>query len=181
MSTSELFRYPLVVLVVDDSADTAESLAELLGLQGHRVSVAFDGASALRCAADQPPDVVLLDLRMPGLDGCQVAKAIREQCVGRGKRPFLVAVTGCGTDEDRTRSREAGFDLHLVKPVDPAMLTGLMERYRRLLAPAKPPEDMPSDEDPPDARFRAARYSGLRIRGTDEPPATSFTHLRNRQ
>lgn len=74
MSTSSQTRYPLVVHVVDDSADTAETLAELLALQGHRVVVSLSGEDALERVAAQPPDVVLLDIRMPGLDGRQVAR-----------------------------------------------------------------------------------------------------------
>lgn len=164
MSTQDRAPHPLAVLVVDDSADTVESLAELLAFQGHAVDVALDGASALARVAAAPPDVVLLDIRMPGLDGWEVARLIRERCAGR-KRPFLVAVTGCGCDTDRQRSAEVGFDLHLVKPVDPAMLVGLLERFRRLLAPPTPAADLTPPEEPPARRFdspadsRAASFS----------------------
>jgi CheY-like chemotaxis protein len=131
--------YPLSVLVVDDSIDCAESLAELLRMYGHTARVAFDGEAALQSVADDPPDVVFLDILMPpGPDGCEVARRVRVQCAGRGKQPLLIAVTGCGTDADRLRSAGAGFDLHLVKPVDPAALVGMTERFRRLLAPPIP-------------------------------------------
>src|SRR5688500_11870732 len=128
MSLSDGTEHALVVLVVDDSTDTAESLAELLALQGHTVRFALNGADALRRVEEEAPDVALLDLRMPGLDGFTVAREIRARCAN-GKRPFLIAVTGCGTEADRLHSAEAGFDLHLVKPVDPAVLTGLLERF----------------------------------------------------
>jgi two-component system, OmpR family, response regulator len=148
MSTQTSLRHPLAVLVVDDSADTAESLAELLTLRGHAVEVALDGTAALERVAARPPDVVLLDIRMPGLDGCAVARLIRLQCAG--KRPFLVAITGCGSDADRIRCGEAGFDLHLVKPVDPPLLLGVLEGFRQLFTPSIPaaelvPSDAPTD------------------------------------
>lgn len=153
MSLQDPTPHPLVVLVVDDSSDTAESVAELLSLQGHVVRVAFEGEAALASVAADPPDVVLLDIRMPGADGWAVARAIRGRCACSGKRPFLVAVTGCGLDADRRHSAEAGFDLHLVKPVDPAVLVGLLERFRRLLAPPTPATDLPPPPgEPPDGR-----------------------------
>src|SRR5262249_18746503 len=103
--------------------------------------------------AAEVPDVVLLDLRMPGLNGCEVAKRIRARCAGSGKQPLLVAVTGCGTDADRIRTSESGFDLHMVKPVDPAVLVGVMERFRRLLAPTIPAAEVKlPPEEPPEAR-----------------------------
>src|SRR5688572_11374112 len=107
--------YPLSVLVVDDSADTAESEVDLLTLKGHRVRVALNGEEALRCVDAERPDVVLLDIRMPRLDGLSVARLIRDRCAGRGKQPIIVAVTGCGSDADRLHSADAGFDLHLLK------------------------------------------------------------------
>ncbi|MCI0700532.1 MAG: response regulator [Planctomycetia bacterium] len=132
MSSRDQMRHPLAVLVVDDEPDTATSLAELLALYGHTVRVALDGKDALRQATEEPPDVVFLDIRMPGLDGCRVAQILNEGA--GGKRPLLVALTGCGMQEDRLRSAQAGFDLHLVKPVDPALLVGVLERFSRLLA-----------------------------------------------
>jgi CheY-like chemotaxis protein len=156
MSSHAHSPYPLSVLVVDDSADPAESEVDLLTLQGHRVRVALNGEEALRCVDAERPDVVLLDIRMPRLDGLSVARSIRDRCTGRGKQPIIVAVTGCSSDEDRLHSADAGFDLHLVKPVDPALLVGLLERFRRLLTPPTPAGelDVPS-EDPPDDRFGA--------------------------
>jgi CheY-like chemotaxis protein len=151
MPTSDQPRHVLAVLVVDDSLDTAESEADLLAYQGHAVRVALNGEDALRCVDAQAPDVVLLDIRLPGMDGYAVAHQIRERCEVLGKRPFIVAVTGCGSELDRQRSTEAGFDLHLVKPVDPALLVGVLERFRRLLAPSIPVADLdPPTEEPPD-------------------------------
>lgn len=157
MSLHPLPPYPLSVLVVDDSADTADSEVDLLSISGHRVRVALNGDDALRCVDAERPDVVLLDIWMPGLDGYDVARLIRARCAGRGKQPIIVAVTGCGTDSDRLLSAEAGFDLHLVKPVDPALLVGLLERFRRLLTPPTPASELaPPPEDPPGDRFGAA-------------------------
>jgi CheY-like chemotaxis protein len=126
----------LSILVVDDSPDTVWSTSELLELAGCEVQVAFGGEEALALAAAHSPDVVLLDLLMPGMGGCEVARRlIARSC---GKPPLLVAVTGCGTDADRTRSAAAGFDLHLIKPVDPALLVGVVRRFQRALAPTNP-------------------------------------------
>ena len=150
MSLTNRTRRSLSVLVVDDSCDTADSMAELLRLHGHAVRVAFDGESALRSVGAEVPDVVLLDILMPGPDGCAVAERIRKHCAGR-KQPLLVAVTGCGTPGDRLRSADAGFDLHLVKPVEPAVLIGLMERFCRLRAPAIAADEPESPSEPPDA------------------------------
>jgi CheY-like chemotaxis protein len=134
-------RHHFLILVVDDSPDTARSTAELLTLMGYTVRVAFSGHAALRLAAAESPDVVLLDLRMPGMDGCEVARRLTAD--GAGKPPVIVAVTGCGTEEDRVRTAAAGFDLHLVKPVDPGVLVGLLRRLRRAITPPEPPEPPP--------------------------------------
>jgi signal transduction histidine kinase/ActR/RegA family two-component response regulator len=105
------------LLVVDDNIDGAESLALLLRLEGHEVRTAYDGPSALQAAVVHRPEVVLLDIGLPqGMDGYEVARRLRRQEGLEGV--LLVAVTGYGQDEDRRRSREAGFDAHLVKPVE---------------------------------------------------------------
>jgi signal transduction histidine kinase/CheY-like chemotaxis protein len=103
------------VLVVDDSISTAQSMAALLQLEGHDGRAAFDGPKALETAAAFHPEVVLLDIGMPGMNGYQVAKQLR-QMPGL-EQTLLVAITGYGQEEDRRRSREAGFQHHLVKPV----------------------------------------------------------------
>lgn len=135
---------PLSVLVVDDSADAAHTLADLLRLYGHVVRVELDGARAVLSAERDVPDVVFLDIRMPGLDGFQVAEQLRNRC-GGGKQPLVIAVTGADSEADRLRSAGAGFDLHLVKPVDPGILVGMMERFRRLLAPTIPADQVSTD------------------------------------
>jgi CheY-like chemotaxis protein len=124
-------RAGLCVLVIEDDADTAQSCAVLLGLLGHRVQVALDGPAALRMAAEAAPDVALIDIGLPGMDGCEVARQLREQSGDR--RPLLVAVTGYAQDEDRLSTRMAGIDLHLVKPVDPEALRKLLSRFEQIL------------------------------------------------
>jgi CheY-like chemotaxis protein len=116
---------PLSFLVVDDLADAAASTAMLLSLHGYAARVAGSGEEALRAVAADPPDVVLIDLVMPGMGGLELARQLRAM---NGRRPFLVAVSGRGTDEDRQRSAAAGIDLHLVKPVDPAALIRAVEQ-----------------------------------------------------
>ena len=105
---------PLRVLVVDDSVETAETLARLLHHSGHEVWTAHDGPTALEAALENRPNVVLLDIGLPGLNGFEVAKRMRQQPTLRNV--VLVAMTGYGQESDRLRSREAGFDDHLVKP-----------------------------------------------------------------
>jgi CheY-like chemotaxis protein len=123
---------PLRVLIVEDDADAGESLAMLLRLVGFDVAVASNGLTASMMACDRPPDVLLMDLALPGMDGYQVARHLRGLCPSK---PLLVAVTGYGQDSDRQRSRDEGFDHHLVKPVDPGALIDLLRTYARSLAP----------------------------------------------
>jgi CheY-like chemotaxis protein len=103
------------VLVVDDNIDAADTLAMLLRSLGHQTRVAYDGAAALAMADEFSPEVVLLDIGMPGLNGYEVARQLRSR---RQQRIKIVAITGWGTAADRVRSADAGFDVHLVKPVD---------------------------------------------------------------
>ena len=108
------------VLVVEDNQDSAESLRQLLYLSGYEVAVAYTGQDGLRVAKHLKPEVVLCDIGLPDTNGFVVASALRDDpqtCAAR-----LIAVTAYGRDEDRRRAREAGFDLHLVKPVDPQVL-----------------------------------------------------------
>ena len=116
------------VLVVDDNADAADSLGMLLEVRGDKVRIAYDGLEALDAEADFRPEVVLLDIGMPKLSGYDVARRIRE---ARGNAVLIVAITGWGQDDDRRRSADAGFDHHLVKPVDPADLDTLLTQGRR--------------------------------------------------
>ncbi|MGQ0639743.1 MAG: response regulator [Gemmatimonadaceae bacterium] len=108
------------ILVADDNPDSLESLAMVLRLRGNEVRTATDGSEAIAEAEAYRPDVVLLDIGMPKMNGYDACRRIREQEWGRGM--LLIALTGWGQDEDRERSREAGFDHHLVKPVDPEAL-----------------------------------------------------------
>jgi PAS domain S-box-containing protein len=112
------------VLVVDDNVDAAEALRTLLSMQGHTVVAAFDGPTALKQIEVFQPEVVLLDLGLPGLSGIEVAR--RARALPRGKEMLLVAVTGWGQDEDRQKTKEAGFDLHLTKPVDGGQLVSIL-------------------------------------------------------
>jgi CheY-like chemotaxis protein len=113
------------VLVVDDNADSAESLVMLAGMWGHEAREAHDGPTALAVASEFRPDVVLLDIGLPGMTGYEVARRLR--ATPGLESILLVAMTGYGQDKDRRRSADAGFDLHLVKPVDPATLRKLLD------------------------------------------------------
>jgi two-component system, OmpR family, response regulator len=124
----------LRVLVAEDDADLAAGLAAWLRLHGHRVRVTADGPAALRAAAADPPDVLLLDLGLPGMDGFGVAERVRREVAPAGpKAPLVIAVTGRGGAEDRRRSREAGIDLHLTKPLDEGLLLRVLRRFRRII------------------------------------------------
>jgi CheY-like chemotaxis protein len=117
---------PLRVLAVDDSADTASSLAMLLRLWGHEARTARDGPAALAAAAEFAPEVALLDLGLPRMDGYELGRRLRE-LPGLG-RLLLVALTGYADAEYRRRSAAAGFAFHLVKPPDPSELEGVFAK-----------------------------------------------------
>ena len=117
------------VLVVDDNRDSAESLAALLGMLGHEVDQAYDGPAALETARTRFPDLVLLDIGMPGMSGHEVARQIRAEPALLGTT--LIALTGYGSPEDRHESRAAGFDGHLVKPIDFEALQRIIEGLPR--------------------------------------------------
>jgi CheY-like chemotaxis protein len=112
------------ILVVDDNRDAAQGLAMLLEIKGHEVATAHDGPEALTRAQEFQPTVVLLDIGLPAMDGYQVARELRRQ--EGGDEILLVAVTGYGHDSDRQRSRDAGFDHHLLKPVRLEALENLL-------------------------------------------------------
>jgi len=118
-AVEELSVPSLCVLVVDDNRDAAETLGDLLELWGHTVTLAFDGAAALARAGETSPDMMLLDIGLPGIDGYEVARLLRAQ---GHDRVVLVALTGYGQEEDRRKALDAGFDLHMTKPVDPNAL-----------------------------------------------------------
>jgi len=111
---------PRRVLIVDDNEDAANSLAMILKLGGHETASVYSAVEALQRAAVFRPDVVLLDIGLPGMDGYEVAQKMRELPGLRDIR--LVAVTGYGRSDDRLRARDAGFDDHLTKPVEFAVL-----------------------------------------------------------
>jgi len=116
---------PKRVLVVEDNPDVAELMRLQLRMWGHEVSTAEDGHSGLQAALRLRPDVALIDVGLPGLDGYEVARQVRS--AEGGDRIRLVALTGYGRPEDRDRALAAGFDAHLVKPVDPRQLQDLLD------------------------------------------------------
>ena len=114
--------------MVDDNRDAAELLADSLRVLGHQTDVALDGVAAIDVAREFRPDVVLLDLGLPVMDGFEVAQRLRE--LPDSARMRIVAITGYGQDTDRRRTRAAGFDRHLVKPVDIARLGTWLRRLQ---------------------------------------------------
>ncbi len=128
---------PLRVLVVDDNVDAARALEQVLALSGHRVTLAHDGPGALAAAAALPPQLVLLDIGLPGMDGYTVASRLR---AAGHDRAALVAVTGYGRDDDLRRSNAAGFDRHLVKPIDGAALRKLLAEMSDRFGPGPVPQ-----------------------------------------
>jgi len=114
----------LSILVVDDDAASAEGTALLLKGWRHHVQVAYDGEQAIRLYEAQKPDLVLLDIAMPGMNGYEVARRLSR----RKHHAHLVAVTGLGEPKDRQRALASGFDEHFVKPIDPSDLRGILAR-----------------------------------------------------
>jgi CheY-like chemotaxis protein len=116
------------ILIVDDNRDAATSLAMLLKLIGNETHTAFDGLDAVEAAANLRPEVVLLDIGLPNLNGYEVCRRLRGQPGGKGM--LVVALTGWGQEEDRQKCRDAGFDSHLVKPVELPALTKLLAKFQ---------------------------------------------------
>jgi CheY-like chemotaxis protein len=114
------------VLVVDDNADSVESLATLVRLMGHDCATALDGEAAIIAARSYRPDTMLLDIGMPGMNGYEACRAIRSEPWGREIQ--IIALTGWGQAEDRERTRDAGFDLHVVKPAEPGTLAEILAK-----------------------------------------------------
>jgi len=127
------------VLVVNDHWANVESMARLLRLYGHEVQTALGGLSALKAAKASPPDVVLLDITMPDMDGFEVMRQLRQMLPAN---VLIVALTALGLPEDRKRCLEAGFNLHLVKPVNPSQVESLLRNFAaslvRLPSPNSP-------------------------------------------
>ena len=121
------------ILVADDDQDSAESLAMLFQLMGHEVRAAQNGVTAVDLAEEFRPDLIVLDIGMPGMDGYEVCRRIRQH--DWGQAIVIAALTGWTRDEDRDRSAEAGFNHYLVKPVDPKALDDLIARVMRQGAP----------------------------------------------
>jgi CheY-like chemotaxis protein len=119
-----LVRLSRRVLVIDDNRDSADTLSTLLRVMGCEVQAAYDGVQALELGARFRPDAVLLDLGMPKLNGFETCERMRREKWGHAI--CIVALTGWGQDEDRRRTKESGFDAHLVKPADPGKLTELL-------------------------------------------------------
>jgi CheY-like chemotaxis protein len=115
---------PMHILLVDDNVDAAEGLRRILQLHGHAVSMAHDGPAALEAARASTPDLVLLDIGLPGMDGYEVVRRLRAEPELR--RSYIAALSGYGQDQDRRRSRDAGFDAHLTKPVATEQLLSLL-------------------------------------------------------
>lgn len=114
----------LRILVVDDNQDTAQSMGELLEILGHQAQVAFDGTKAVEVATEFQPDIVLLDIGLPIIDGYEVARRMR----GAGlNSSLLIALTGYGREEDRERAHQAGFDMHFTKPIELDTLQKVLE------------------------------------------------------
>jgi len=118
-----------LVLLADDNEDASDLMAELLRMCGHVVHTARDGAEAAEMALRHQPDVLVLDIGMPGLNGYEVAQQVRAQ--PWGAKPLIIAATGWGQEQDRQKATQAGFDLHLTKPFDPRMLTDIIAQRGR--------------------------------------------------
>jgi CheY-like chemotaxis protein len=118
----------LRILIVDENVDAARILGVLCGEMGHECTFAYDGVAALEAARRLQPDVILLDLGLPRMDGFEVARQLRTDPAFRDV--LIIAVTGFASEEDRKRSREVGIDHHLVKPADPAFIESLLRRRR---------------------------------------------------
>jgi len=115
------------VLIVEDNQDTGEMDRMLIELSGHEALVAENGVIGLELLKSARPDIALVDIGLPGMDGYEIARRFRAE--PDGDRVFLVALTGYGSSGDRDRSRLAGFDLHLLKPVDPLALKSLLDGH----------------------------------------------------
>jgi CheY-like chemotaxis protein len=118
----------LRVLIIEDNQDAAEAMGDLMTLFGHVAELAGSGPEGIAAAHRQPPDVVLCDIGLPGMDGYAVAQQLRADPAFSAR---LVALTGYGHDTDRRRAEEAGFELHLVKPVGPEALRQLLAGWAR--------------------------------------------------
>jgi CheY-like chemotaxis protein len=115
------------ILIADDNRDAADTMGMLLELGGHEVIIAHSGNQALQLGRERRPDVVILDIGMPDLNGYDVARTARNE--DWGKSAYLIALTGWGQAEDKERARLAGFDRHLTKPVDPDLVEEILKEH----------------------------------------------------
>ena len=118
----------ITILIADDSADAADSLAEYLRMLGHDVHVAYSGLEALTAARSLQPDAAILDIGMPGINGYEVSRAIRAE--PWSSRIRLIAVSGWGQHKDKRDAHDAGFDAHLTKPIEPSQVESLLYESR---------------------------------------------------
>jgi CheY-like chemotaxis protein len=128
MATTDLPGGGVRVVIVEDNRATADSMGWLLDLYGYEVRVAYTGPEGVQVAEEWPPDFVLCDIGLPGLDGYGVATALRHHLATTGAH--LIAISAYGSDEARRRSREVGFERHFTKPVDPDTILGLLAARR---------------------------------------------------
>jgi CheY-like chemotaxis protein len=119
---------PVRILIADDNRDAADTMGMLLELDGHEVIVAHSGNQALELGRQRRPDVVILDIGMPDVNGYEVARTARSEDWGRSA--YLIALTGWGQADDKERARMAGFDRHLTKPVDPDLVEEILQGYQ---------------------------------------------------
>jgi CheY-like chemotaxis protein len=119
---------PLHILVVEDNSDIRDTLRDLLVMCGHQVDVAEDGERGLAMILEREPQIALIDIGLPGLDGYRVARALKDRSK-QGRRTRLIALTGYGQPDDRRRALDAGFDAHLVKPVDLEHLSQVLREH----------------------------------------------------
>jgi CheY-like chemotaxis protein len=142
---------PARVLIVDDNRDAADSLALLMEAAGHVARAAYGGPEALRVAVEHRPDVVFVDIGMPGMNGYELGRRLRQEPATQDA--LLVAVTGYGRDEDRRTAREAGIDLYFLKPVEPGALCRLVVSRRphvvRVSASPSAPRDAAAVRESP--------------------------------
>jgi CheY-like chemotaxis protein len=128
MGPAEQCGFPLQVLIVEDCADTADTVGAILAFDGHDVQIAYNGAAAIDAVSSRWPDVVLLDLAMPGFDGYQVADKIRQKCGDRAQ-PVFIVISGHAKESDRLRSEAEGIHLHFAKPMDADLLLGVVRQF----------------------------------------------------
>jgi CheY-like chemotaxis protein len=117
------------ILIVDDNVDAAETLSMMLEILGQQTHKAHDGNAAIQAAADYRPEIIFMDIGLPGISGHEAASRIRKD-LGMTD-VYMVALSGYGTEEDRRKSLYAGFDTHLVKPLDPSLLPGILSAVER--------------------------------------------------